>query len=454
MSCGAYSNHYATDLTQLIQNVVRRSPNYFESSDAAYSDIQLNLELFNKFAEANALDDALIRRREVCIMNNKIVDQIDRFQSIDEMLEKFDMLYDSYEDILSTLKGYNEELSDFIFSGVAVESLYDLVRRYSRFSKSNEIEECTDANKCLFLKLRSIDTFMSDLTYYVHYVEKHGQQVVLTKLHYALSENAPNVLENVHMNVIDNDISNNKADWHGSCHTRRDRSATYKKLQESIEHDRCATKKQIQQPYYSFEAHGQDGVLYTIQINRFKKSEVRKSRLTRTSVMSSSSSRATINEKQQSMTTQISSKQRKEQGSIGQFRSLRQSYYDQSIPPWIEKKSGEHRSRKSTKHSTNRSSINAIVKSRMSNDLSKRQAMIIGPTTSTTVHSEVLTSNNKHIIQTLSITDPILVSQALTKSRLVIKTLLDDFSAKNVQRLLSVDEYPDLNITDMIKTST
>ncbi|CAF1595807.1 unnamed protein product, partial [Adineta steineri] len=42
----------------------------------------------------------------------QIVDQTDRFHSIDEMIEKFDMLYASYQDILVTIKNSNEELND------------------------------------------------------------------------------------------------------------------------------------------------------------------------------------------------------------------------------------------------------------------------------------------------------------------------------------------------------
>ncbi|CAF4847453.1 unnamed protein product [Rotaria sp. Silwood1] len=44
--------------------------------------------------------------------NVKIVDETDRFQSIDEINGKFDMLYASYQDVLMTIKNSNEELND------------------------------------------------------------------------------------------------------------------------------------------------------------------------------------------------------------------------------------------------------------------------------------------------------------------------------------------------------
>ncbi|CAF4761560.1 unnamed protein product, partial [Rotaria sp. Silwood1] len=41
-----------------------------------------------------------------------IVDETDRFQSIDEIIETFYMLYASYQDVLMTIKNSNEELND------------------------------------------------------------------------------------------------------------------------------------------------------------------------------------------------------------------------------------------------------------------------------------------------------------------------------------------------------
>ncbi|CAF3819974.1 unnamed protein product [Rotaria sp. Silwood1] len=43
---------------------------------------------------------------------SSIVDETDRFQSIDEIIETFYMLYASYQDVLMTIKNSNEELND------------------------------------------------------------------------------------------------------------------------------------------------------------------------------------------------------------------------------------------------------------------------------------------------------------------------------------------------------
>ncbi|CAF0724749.1 unnamed protein product [Adineta steineri] len=238
----------------------------------------------------------------------QIVDQTDRFHSIDEMIEKFDMLYASYQDILVTIKNSNEELNDvqkqllltienknnkisFMNNrihelqqnyteiqqriekirieisnyqqistehltevgaiSIAIESMFDLVKRYSHRSRKKDL----NLDECSLNKLKHIDMFLSDLIYYVDYMNNKQNKI----LQQEYSNNTKLEQRNVSHQITDSIDDNNR--WRGPCQI--DRRET---LIKTID-------KHEQQTYFSYKIRGEDDMLYTIQINNIHKSD-------------------------------------------------------------------------------------------------------------------------------------------------------------------------------------
>ncbi|CAF3557524.1 unnamed protein product, partial [Rotaria sp. Silwood2] len=224
-----------------------------------------------------------------------IVDQTDRFQSIDEMIEKFDMLYASYQDILTTIKNSNEELNDvqrqlvltiekknnkissmnnrirelqqYVIEiqqhidkiqteinnyqqtsiehlteigiiKIAIESMFDLVKRFShRYRKKDlyldKYSQMND-NQYLLIKIKQIDTFLSDLIYYVDYVN-NKQNKIISNRNSIINDNLK-----INLNAITDSINDNNQ-WRGPCQIDRQQT-----LITTID-------KHPQQPYVSYK---------------------------------------------------------------------------------------------------------------------------------------------------------------------------------------------------------
>ncbi|CAF1048956.1 unnamed protein product [Adineta ricciae] len=214
----------------------------------------------------------------------QILDRTDRFHSIDEMIEKFEMLHASYEDILMTIKNSNEELNEVqrqLLSTVetytdvqqriekiqteienyqqlskerlaevgaikiAIESMFDLVKRYSHQSRRKEL----DFDENPLIRLQQIDTFLSDLTYYVDYINNKEKQ--------AMPERSSNNKENRKMqSEYNSDAPDNNNQWGISCELNQ---------QEIVV---STNDKHAASSYVSYKVRGEDNVVYTVQINR------------------------------------------------------------------------------------------------------------------------------------------------------------------------------------------
>ncbi|CAF0808195.1 unnamed protein product [Adineta ricciae] len=223
----------------------------------------------------------------------QILDRTDRFHSIDEMIEKFEMLHASYEDILMVIKNSNEELNEVrrqLLSTVevrfdsiilkrsyvqqriekiqteienyqqlskehlaevgaikiAIESMFDLVKRYSHRSRQKEL----DFNRNPLIRLQQIDTFLSDLSYYVDYINNKEKQ--------AMVERSSNNKENrkIQSEYNSDAPDNNSNQWRISCELNQ---------QEIVV---STNDKHDESPYVSYKVRGEDNVVYTVQINR------------------------------------------------------------------------------------------------------------------------------------------------------------------------------------------
>ncbi|CAF4567097.1 unnamed protein product, partial [Rotaria magnacalcarata] len=72
----------------------------------------LNQEIQQIQDENKKLENLIRQYQPHLNLLTQIVDRTDRFQSIDEIIEKFNMLHASYQDILTTIKTSNQELND------------------------------------------------------------------------------------------------------------------------------------------------------------------------------------------------------------------------------------------------------------------------------------------------------------------------------------------------------
>ncbi|CAF4962578.1 unnamed protein product [Rotaria sp. Silwood1] len=280
----------------------------------------LNQEIQQIQDENKRLENIILQYQPHLNLLTQIVDQTDRFQSIDEMIEKFDMLYASYQDILTTIKNSNEELNDvqrqlvltiekknnklslmnnrirelqqnFIdiqqhidkiqteinnyqqtsiehlteisTIKIAIESMFDLVKRYSHRCRKKDLNldqySYMNDNQCLFIKLKQIDTFLSDLIYYVDYV--HNKQNKISSNKHSINNDNLKIKQKISLNLI-TDSTNDTNKWRGPCQIDRQQTLI------------ATIDKHPQQPYISYKIRGEDDILYTIQMINIDKSNI------------------------------------------------------------------------------------------------------------------------------------------------------------------------------------
>ncbi|CAF0804433.1 unnamed protein product [Rotaria sordida] len=278
----------------------------------------LNQEIEQIQDENKKFENIILQYQPHLNLLTQIVDQTDRFQSIDEMIEKFNMLYASYQDILTTIKNSNEELNDVqrqllliiekknnkISSmnnhirelqqnlieiqqhidkiqteinnyqqisiehlteigtiKIAIESMFDLVKRYSHRCRKKDLNldkySHMNDNQCLFIKLKQIDTFLSDLNYYVDYVNNKQNKILSNR--YSINNDNLKIKSKISLNPITDNINDNNQ-WRGPCQIDRQQT-----LITTID-------KHSQQPYISYKIRGEDDILYTIEIININKS--------------------------------------------------------------------------------------------------------------------------------------------------------------------------------------
>ncbi|CAF1214000.1 unnamed protein product [Rotaria magnacalcarata] len=280
----------------------------------------LNQEIQQIQDENKKLENLIRQYQPHLNLLTQIVDRTDRFQSIDEIIEKFNMLHASYQDILMTIKTSNQELNDvqrqlllttekknirissmnnhirelqqdlteiqqrtdkiqteihnyqqisierFTEIGIiniAIESMFDLVKRYShrcrkkylnidKYSPMNNGNN-NNNNQNLFMKFKQIDTFLSDLIYYVDYVNSKQNNTILNRD--SINNDNIKLKQKISLNQVRESIHDNNQ-WRGSCEIDRRETLT-----KPIENN-------SPQSYISYQIRGEDNILYTIQMVR------------------------------------------------------------------------------------------------------------------------------------------------------------------------------------------
>ncbi|CAF4865787.1 unnamed protein product [Rotaria socialis] len=275
----------------------------------------LNQEIQQIQEENKKLENIILQYQPHLNLLTQIVDRTDRFQSIDEIIEKFNMLHASYQDILMTIKNSNQELNDvqrqlllttekkntrissmnnhirelqqdlteiqqridkiqteihnyqqisiehFTEIGIiniAIESMFDIVKRYSHRCRKKDLNidkysPMSNNNQNLFLKFKQIDTFLSDLIYYVDYVNSKQNNTVVNRD--SIDNDNIKLKQKISLNQVRESIHDNNQ-WRGPCEI--DRRET---LAKPIE-------KNSPQSYISFQIRGEDNILYTVQMAR------------------------------------------------------------------------------------------------------------------------------------------------------------------------------------------
>ncbi|CAF4222404.1 unnamed protein product, partial [Adineta steineri] len=196
------------------------------------------------------------KNNKISFMNNRIHELQQNYTEIQQRIEKIRIEISNYQQIS------REHLTEVGAINIAIESMFDLVKRYSHRSRKKDL----NLDECSLNKLKHIDMFLSDLIYYVDYMNNKQNKI----LQQEYSNNTKLEQRNVSHQITDSIDDNNR--WRGPCQI--DRRETLIKTIDRHE----------QQTYFSYKIRGEDDMLYTIQINNINKSDTCKAHKSSSSI--------------------------------------------------------------------------------------------------------------------------------------------------------------------------